>query len=104
MLHIIRAKNPIKSTFTMHTKTLETVSFARYIGVDLFINLSVDTHINRIESNANAWLGFIRRNIKTKHEGVREAAYQTIVRPQLEYLHRMESILSDFYTENRYGQ
>ena len=26
-----------------------------------------------------------RRNIKTKHPGVREMAYNTLVRPQLEY-------------------
>ena len=44
-----------------------------------------DTHINRIASNANKSLGFIERNIKTKHPGVRKAAYKTIVRPQLEY-------------------
>ena len=30
-------------------------------------------------------LGFIKHNIKTKHPGVPEAAYKTIVRPQLEY-------------------
>ena len=33
----------------------------------------------------NKSLGFIKRNIKTKHPGVRETAYKTIVRPQLEY-------------------
>ena len=41
--------------------------------------------MNRITSNANKSLGFIKRNIKTKHKGVREAAYKTIVSPQLEY-------------------
>ena len=48
-------------------------------------NLNFKTHTNRISSNANKSLGFINRIIKTKHTGVREAAYKTIVRPQLEY-------------------
>ena len=69
----------------MHNKTRETVSSARYLGVDLSTNLSFNTHKNRITSNANKSLGFIKRNIKTKHKDVREAAYQTIVRPQLGY-------------------
>lgn len=85
VLHITRSQNPIKSTYTMHNKTLETVSSARYLGVDLSANLSFNTHINRITSNANKSLGFVKRNIKTKHQGVRTAAYKTIVRPQVEY-------------------
>ena len=71
--------------YTMHNKILESVSSARFLGVDLSTNLSFNTHINRITSNANKSLGFVKRNIKTKHKGVREAAYKTIVRPQLKY-------------------
>ena len=35
--------------------------------------------------NANRTLGYIRRNIKTKNQKVRETAYNTLVRSQLEY-------------------
>ena len=37
-------------------------------------------HIYRITG-----IGYIRRNIKTKNQTVRETAYNTLVRPQLEY-------------------
>ena len=57
----------------------------RYLGVDLSTNISSNTHINRITSNANKSLGFIKRNIKIKHKVVCEVAYQTIVHLQLEY-------------------
>ena len=30
-------------------------------------------------------LGFVRRNIPTKYQGIRQTAYNTLVRPQLEY-------------------
>ena len=44
-----------------------------------------DSHIDRITGTANRTLGFVRRNIRTKMSGEREAAYTTLVRPQLEY-------------------
>ena len=43
------------------------------------------TFINRITANANRTLGFLKRNIKTKHAGIRTAAYTTLVCPQVEY-------------------
>ena len=85
VFHITRARAPIKTSYTMHNQTLDSVSAARYLGVDLSTNIDFNTHINRITSNANKSIGFIKRNIKTKHPGVLEAAYKTIVRPQLEY-------------------
>ena len=78
VLHITRARAPIKTLYTMHNQTLDSVSVARYLGVELSTNMNFNTHINRI-TYANKSLGFIKRNIKTKHPGVREAAYKTIV-------------------------
>ena len=61
------------------------VTCAKYLGVDISSSLSWNSHINRIVSNANRTLNFVRRNIKTKMPKVREMAYNSIVRPQLEY-------------------
>ena len=52
---------------------------------DISGSLTWSSHIDRIASTANRTLGFIRRNIKTKMPKVRETAYNTLVRPQLEY-------------------
>ena len=41
--------------------------------------------MDRVTANANRSLGFIKRNVKTKSPKVREMAYQTLLRPQLEY-------------------
>ena len=69
----------------MHNQVLDSVSSVRYLGVNLSTNLNFNRHIQRISSNANKSLGYITRNIRSKHPGVREAAYKTLVRPQLEY-------------------
>ena len=46
---------------------------------------SWNSHINSTCTSANKTLGFLKRNIKVKHEGVRERAYTSLVRPKLEY-------------------
>ena len=47
--------------------------------------LSFTQHINRTTANASKSLGHLKRNILTKNPAIREAAYKTIVRPQVEY-------------------
>ena len=84
-MHITRAKCPINSHYSMHNQILDTVNTARYLGVDITSNLNFQQHINRITSNANRTLGFLKRNITVKNPGVHEAAYQTLLRPQAEY-------------------
>ena len=56
-----------------------------YLRVDISSNISWNTHVDRVATNANRSLGFITRNIKTKSPKVQEMAYQTLVRPQIIY-------------------
>ena len=85
VLHIARSRKPIHRNYTMHGQVLESVDDARYLGVNISSDLTFSYHINRITANASKSLGFLKRNIKTKHSGIREAAYKTVVMPQLEY-------------------
>ena len=85
VLHIPRSRKPIHRNYTMHDQVLESVDHARYLGVDISSDLNFSHHINRITANASKSLGFLKRNIKTKHSGIRKAAYKTVVKPQLEY-------------------
>ena len=47
--------------------------------------MSWNKHIDQTSSKANGKLGFLRRNIKTKDQALKEKAYNTIVRPTVEY-------------------
>ena len=85
VLHITRSKKPIQHSYKLHGQTLSPVKDAKYLGVDISHDLSWNTHINRITNNSNRTLGFLKRNINTKHEKVKSLAYKTLVRPQLEY-------------------
>ena len=85
VVHVSGSKRPVKRDYILHGQVLESVTCAKYLGVDISGSLTWNSHIDRIASTANRTLGFIRRNIKTKMPKVRETAYNTLVRPQLEY-------------------
>jgi hypothetical protein len=47
--------------------------------------LQWDQHINNITAKANKTLGFLRRNLKIPSIRIKKQAYQTLVRPLVEY-------------------
>ena len=85
VIQVTGSRKPVSATYVLHGVVLETVTCARYLGVDISSNLSWDSHIDRITGTAHKTLGFVQRHIRTKMSGVREAAYTTLVRPRLEY-------------------
>ena len=68
--HITRSKNLIPTQYTLHNCILESVSLAKYLGVDISSDISWDTQINRISKKANNTLGFLRRNIMIYSESL----------------------------------
>ncbi len=85
VLNITKKKKKISFDYRLHGQVLETVDNAKYLGVTISEDLSWNKHIDNITSNANKTLGFLRRNIQTKNKKIRETAYKTLVRPQVEY-------------------
>ena len=80
-----KVQNPIPTQYTLYYCLLESVSSAKYLGIDISSDLSWDTHINRISKKSNNTLRFLRRNIKIHSESLKSSAYKVLVRPQLEY-------------------
>lgn len=97
VVRVTSSRRPINTLYFLHGQVLEVVTSARYLGVDISSGLSWNSHIDRITVKANRTLGFLKRNIKTKQSKVREMAYNTLVRPQLEYA----SPIWDPYTKGK---
>ena len=97
VVHVTGSRKTVKTDYVLHGQVLESVPCARYLGVDISCGLTWNSHIDCVTANANRTLGFIRRNIKTKMPKVREAAYNSLVRPQLEYA----SAVWDLHTKVR---
>ena len=86
VLHIIRFRKPIMSRNFMHNQEFESVDATKYLGVNISRDLSWKTHINNITARANRTLGFVKRNVQTnKNKDIRTLAYNSLVRPQVEY-------------------
>ena len=85
VVRVPTSRRLIDVTYTLHGQVLDVVTSAKYLGVDISSGLSWNPHIDRITKNVTRTLNFIQRNIKTKNQKVRETAYSTLVRPQLEY-------------------
>ena len=66
-------------------EVLESTDSAKYLGINISNDLNWNHHIDEITSKANRTLGFVKRNVKTQNEYVKELAYKTLVRPQVEY-------------------
>ena len=54
-------------------------------GVELSDNMKYNLYIDSITSKASRVLGFVKRNLRHCPEVVKEGAYQSIVRPKLDY-------------------
>ena len=100
VVRVTASRRPINTLYYLHGQVLEAVTSARYLGIDISSGLSWNSHIDRITGIANNTLGFLKRNIKTKLSEVRETAYNTLVRPKLEYA----SPIWDPHTKDKISQ
>ena len=64
---------------------LETNNSASYLGVTISHDLSWTVQVAKVIAKAQRSLGFIRRNIRTTNRDIKTKAFNTIVRPTLEY-------------------
>ena len=65
---------------------LEEITSGRYLGVILDSKLSFNAHVDEITKNATKLLNLCRRNLHMCSAEVKTMAYNSIVRPHLEYL------------------
>ena len=71
--------------YTLCDHPLEQVAKNPYLGLLLSEDLKWAPHINKITKKANSILGFLRRNLYTCPKTLKETAYFSLVRSNLEY-------------------
>ena len=85
VLNISKKRQPKLNEYYLKNTLLQTVDSTTYLGVEISKDLKWSRHIDKTVKKANKSLGFIRRNIKTNNTNTKTLAYQTLVRPILEY-------------------
>ena len=80
VIQVTGSRKHINANYSIHGQVLETATCARYLGGggDISTDLSWNSHIDRITGKATKTLNFVRRNIRTKHPGVREMIYNKL--------------------------
>ena len=82
---------PVKCNMMQLTRKRIKKIHASYTleGIDLGVTITSDlrwnTHVSNICTKANRTLGFLRRNLYSCPQEVKEAAYKGLVRPVLDY-------------------
>ena len=78
--------NQIHFNYSLHQQTLEQVQSAKNLGITHdYRQLGMGPTVLEISSKATKTLGFLRLNLALAPRHTKEAAYKTLVRPQLEY-------------------
>ena len=86
MMQLTRKRiNKIHASYTLEGTNLENVESIKYLGVTITSDLRWNTHVSNACTKANRTLGFLRRNLHSCPQEVKEAAYKGLVRPVLDY-------------------
>ena len=71
--------------YTLHGHILESVDSAKYLGDYLSQDMTWQTHVNRTAAKACSTLGFLRRNLHSCTQDVRERTYNVFILQTLNY-------------------
>ena len=75
----------INTVYSLEGRVLENVDNIKYLGVTVSKDLKWNIHVSNVCIKANRTLGFLRSNLSSCTQDVKEAAYKGLVRPVLEY-------------------
>ena len=80
-----RKRIPDTQSLTLHDTVIPRAYTVKYLGATLDPKVTWSTHVDNITAKANSTVGFIRRNVLTTSQSIKEVAYKQLVRPVLEY-------------------
>ena len=85
VMNIGSLRNKSYFAYKLENQTLEVVKHHPYLGVELTNNMKFNKNIDSITAKASRFLSFVKRNLRHCPKAEKERAYQTLVRPKLEY-------------------
>ena len=85
MMQLTRKRiKKIHASYTLGGTDLENVE-SNNLGVTITSDLRWNTHVSNVCTKVNRTLGFLRKNLYSCPQEVKEAAFKGLVRPVLDY-------------------
>ena len=75
----------ISHSYYIHNAKLSVVNQCKYLGIIIQSDLKWNSHVNYVTAKANQTLAMLKRNIKLAPQKIKEKAYKSLIRPQLEF-------------------
>ncbi len=85
VLTFTRKRKSIKRNYTLYGQVLKHVEIAKYLGIKFQEDMRWNHHISDVTGKASRTLGFLKRNLQVSSRQLKTTAYQTLVRPLIEY-------------------
>ena len=84
-LHITRSSKLLLTNYNLYGPQIEAVDSAKYLGVTLTPDLRWNNHVHSVRNKSSATMRLLQRNMRISSTQIKTRAYNTYVRPQLEY-------------------
>ena len=78
-------KKNIVFRYELDGELLKDTDSTSYLGVELSADMKWNYHVKKVTANGNTMLGIVRRNLKNWPKNLKDLAYQSLLRPKLEY-------------------
>ena len=85
IMSLTKSRSPANFNYTMNYETIPRVKIQKYLGVTITSDLTWSNHISNICTKANKTLGLLRRTLHPCSADVKKRAYESLVRPNMEY-------------------
>ena len=85
VIRVTKKQKPIIFPYKLQNIELKATENEKYLGITINEEFSRKPHIENMASEAFNTLKFIKRNVQTNNQKIKETVYNTYVRPQLEY-------------------
>ena len=76
MMQLTKKHNKIQASYKLEGTVLENVESFKYLGVTITSDLKWNSHFRNVCSKANRTLEFLRQNLFSCPQDVKEAAYK----------------------------
>ena len=75
----------VNAVYSLEGIVLKNVDNIKYLGVTISKDLKWNTHVSNVCTKANRTLGFLRRNLSSCPQDIKETAYKRLVQSIVEY-------------------